>query len=77
MKFDNVLLNAYLINNNNNKCAAMPLFLLLCMYMYSWLITFEIFSLDRGVGGWDVSYANILGFLYIFFIFTRAQSSLL
>ena len=43
----------------------MPLFLLLC----TWLITFEIFRiffLDRGVGGWGVSYSNFFGFLYFF-----------
>ena len=43
------------------------------MYRYSWLNTFDIFlnclSLDRGVGGWGVSYPNffwiIIYFLYL------------
>ena len=34
---------------------------------------FEIFRnfffLDRGVGGWGVSYPNFFGFLYIFYIY--------
>ena len=45
------------------------------MYMYSWLITFEIFRnfvfLDRGVGGWGVSYPNMFWMFIYFFIFTR------
>ena len=48
-------------------------FILASMYRYSWLVTFKIFQkffLDRGVGGWGVSYPNFFGFLYIF-IFTR------
>ena len=48
-------------------------FVLASMYRYSWLITFEIFRnfffLDRGVGGWGVSYPNFFGFLYFFYIY--------
>ena len=52
-------------------------FVLASMYMYSWLITFEIFQiffLDRGVGGWGVSYPKFFFDFYISFIFTRPLS---
>ena len=47
-------------------------FVIASMYRYSWLNTFEIFRnffLDRGVGGWGVSYPNFFGFLYFFYIY--------
>ena len=52
-------------------------FVLASMYRYSWLITFEIFRnffLDRGVGGWGVSYPNFFGFLYFVNIYKAPKT---
>ena len=47
-------------------------FVLASLYRYLWLITFEIFRnffLDRGVGGWGVSYPNLFWIFIFFYIF--------
>ena len=44
------------------------------IYRYAWLIIFEIFRifffLDRGVGGWGVSYPNFF-WIFIFFLYLQ------
>ena len=64
-------------NVNNVVNALSYAFVLASMYRYSWLITFEIFQnfffLDRGVGGWGVSYPN---FFWIFIFFKYLQGPL-
>ena len=49
-------------------------FVLAFMYRYAWLIIFEIFRnfffLDRGVGGWGVSYPNFF-WIFIFFLYLQ------
>ena len=49
-------------------------FVLAYMYRYAWLIIFEIFRifffLDRGVGGWGVSYPNFF-WIFIFFLYLQ------
>ena len=47
--------------------------LCICSCFYVWLITFEIFRnyfLDRGVGGWGVSYPNFFG-IFIYFLYLQ------
>ena len=53
-------------------------FVLASIYMYSWLISFEIFRnffFDRGVGSWGVSYPNFFG-IFIFFYIYKAPNLL-
>ena len=49
-------------------------FVLASMFMYSWLITFEIFQIffffDTGVGGWGVSYPNLF-WIFIYFLYLQ------
>ena len=63
------------VNNVINALLGPYAFVLASMYRYSWLMTFEIFRnflfLDRGVGGWGVSYPIFLGIFNIFFIYLQ------